>query len=65
MSLPQFVPELFTLVKLEIMIVHILDIGHLTLECACTSSDPEVDCPIGECQCDGQLRINHDCTEGK
>ena len=37
----------------------------LTSECACTSNEPEVDCPIGECQCDGQLRINHDCTEGK
>ena len=31
-------------------------------ECAC--NDPN-NCPIGECECDGQLRINHDCTQGK
>ena len=29
-------------------------------ECICTGG-PE-DCPIGECECDGQLRVNHDCT---
>ena len=32
------------------------------LECAC--NDPG-NCPIGACECDGQLRINEDCTLAK
>merc|ERR1712241_1112340 len=36
--------------------------GKFNTECAC--DDPD-NCPIGDCECDGQLRINHDCTESK
>ena len=32
------------------------------LECAC--NDPD-NCPIGDCECAGQVRINHDCTLAK
>jgi len=36
--------------------------GKFNTECAC--SDP-ANCPIGDCECTGQLRINHDCHEAK
>ena len=29
-------------------------------ECGCSGTDEE--CPIGGCECDGQLRVNSDCT---
>ena len=32
-------------------------------ECGCDEG-PEM-CPIGECECDGQLRVSHDCKEAK
>ena len=32
--------------------------GFSLSECAC--EDPN-DCPIGECECDGQLRVSQDC----
>ena len=36
--------------------------SYYFLECAC--NDPD-NCPIGDCECAGQLRINHDCHEAK
>ena len=32
-------------------------------ECACTGTEEE--CPIGECECEGQLRVKQDCTEAR
>ena len=32
-------------------------------ECECKGDSTE--CPIGECQCDGQLRVSHDCKTAK
>merc|ERR1719232_265278 len=37
--------------------------GAFNTECACTG--PEEDCPIGECECEGQLRVKQDCTEAR
>jgi len=37
--------------------------GGFKTECGCSGSDDE--CPIGECDCDGQLRVNNDCTYAK
>merc|ERR1712062_495137 len=34
--------------------------GGFNTNCGCSGSD--ADCPIGECQCQGQLRVNNDCT---
>ena len=33
------------------------------LECGCSGTDAE--CPIGDCECEGQVRINNDCTYAK
>ena len=32
-------------------------------ECACAGTAE--DCPIGDCECEGQLRVNQDCTEAR
>ena len=32
--------------------------------CYCTDNDP-ISCPIGRCECEGQIRVNHDCTEAR
>ena len=32
-------------------------------ECACSGTAE--DCPIGDCDCEGQLRVNQDCTEAR
>jgi len=37
--------------------------GGFNTECGCSGSDEE--CPIGDCDCDGQLRVNNDCTYAK
>ena len=37
-------------------------VANSVLECTC--NDPG-NCPIGDCECDGQLRINEDCTLAK
>ena len=29
-------------------------------ECACNDPDP-ANCPIGDCECEGQLRVSQDC----
>ena len=44
--------------------IHTIDESkqNFVLECAC--NDPD-NCPIGDCECDGQVRINHDCTLAK
>ena len=42
--------------------------NHCTLSfiagCYCTDNDP-ITCPIGRCECEGQIRVNHDCTEAR
>jgi len=38
--------------------------GKFNTECACEGSGPE-ECPIGDCECAGQLRVNDDCSEAK
>jgi len=37
--------------------------GGFNTECGCSGTD--ADCPIGECECEGQVRINNDCTYAK
>lgn len=37
--------------------------GGFNTECGCSGTD--ADCPIGNCDCDGQLRVNNDCTYAK
>merc|ERR1719228_508998 len=37
--------------------------GKFNTECGC-SEGPET-CPIGECECDGQLRVAYDCKTAK
>merc|ERR1719309_381698 len=37
--------------------------GKFNTECEC-KGDAEA-CPIGECDCDGQLRVSHDCKTAK
>ena len=37
--------------------------GKFNTECGCDDG-PEA-CPIGECECDGQLRVAHDCKTAK
>ena len=32
-------------------------------ECACEGGPDE--CPIGDCDCDGQLRVSHDCKTAR
>ena len=39
------------------------DLYHFLLECGCSGTD--ADCPIGDCECEGQVRINNDCTYAK
>ena len=34
--------------------------GGFNTNCGCSGSDAE--CPMGECECQGQLRVNNDCT---
>jgi len=38
--------------------------GAFNSGCYCTENDP-ISCPIGECECEGQVRVNHDCTEAR
>ena len=38
---------------------------HYLLECACIPEEDESECPIGACECDGQFRMNHDCSEAR
>ena len=33
------------------------------LECGCTGGEAE--CPIGECECQGQLRVAHNCHDAR
>lgn len=50
-------------------LVIIIDIYHfrypfcLCSVCGCAGSDEE--CPLAECECEGQLSINNDCTKGR
>merc|ERR1711892_1331930 len=37
--------------------------GKFNTECACTGGEEL--CPIGECECDGQLRVAHDCHDAR
>jgi len=37
--------------------------GKFNTECACVGGEEE--CPIGECECQGQLRIAHDCHDAR
>merc|ERR1712037_572479 len=30
-------------------------------ECPC-EGESDADCPIGDCECENQLRVNHDCS---
>ena len=54
------VPVLFT----QVMIIFLRLLHKLIFtECACSGT--EEDCPIGECQCEGQLRVKQDCTEAR
>merc|ERR1712212_211607 len=34
--------------------------GAFNTNCGCSGTDAE--CPMGDCQCEGQLRVNNDCT---
>ena len=34
-----------------------------SVECACEGGPDE--CPIGDCECDAQLRVSHDCKTAK
>ena len=43
--------------------LHFLDVVFIE-GCYCTDNDPDT-CPIGECECEGQVRVNHDCTEAR
>ena len=36
---------------------------HNCVECACEGGPDE--CPIGDCECDAQLRVSHDCKTAK
>jgi len=38
--------------------------GAFNSGCYCTDNDPNT-CPIGRCECEGQVRVNHDCTEAR
>jgi len=37
--------------------------GKFNTVCGCQGEDE--DCPIGDCECDGQLRVSNDCKEAK
>ena len=56
-----FVLENSTQVKTHVCFI-VMTKDSFILECAC--NDPG-NCPIGACECDGQLRINEDCTLAK
>ena len=34
-------------------------------QCAGAMQGEDEDCPIGDCECDGQLRVSNDCKEAK
>ena len=36
---------------------------YILLECGCNES-PDA-CPIGDCECDGQLRVSQDCKTAR
>merc|ERR1712212_2025 len=38
--------------------------GKFDTECPC-EGDSIADCPIGECECEDQLRVNHDCSKAR
>ena len=44
-------------VVLLVVVVVTTEVFYLS-ECACTDGN---NCPIGECECDGQLRVSWDC----
>ena len=35
--------------------------GKFNTECPC-EGESMADCPIGDCECENQLRVNHDCS---
>ena len=37
--------------------------SNIIAECACEGGPDE--CPIGDCDCDGQLRVSHDCKTAR
>merc|ERR1719154_503195 len=37
--------------------------GKFNTECECNGNEEE--CPIGDCQCEGQLRVSQDCKKAK
>ena len=38
--------------------------GKFNTECPC-EGETIADCPIGECECENQLRVNHDCSKAR
>ena len=35
--------------------------GGFNTECACEGTEEQ--CPLAECECEGQISVNHDCTK--